>query len=146
MTAKLPASTTNEETSPVKAALNLVRMIAENSALGLGDDAETAQQAALQHAISQAQLSTRLRAALESAAEKSSVSMESLRLAVCAFTVALRADGNTPEAVLISLKAAIHKETFRPLGDTSTWNGPHLQDTMTTWCIQDYFRAGDCTH
>jgi hypothetical protein len=144
MTAKLPAPTTKEKISPVEDALVLVRMIAENSVTGLGEDAATAQQAALQHAISQALLSGRLREATERAAEKSVASMEALRLAVCAFTVALRDEGITPEAVLISLKAAIRKETFLPLLAASTSSGPHLRDTITTWCIEDYFRAKDC--
>jgi hypothetical protein len=70
--------------------------------------------------------------------------MEALRLAVCAFTVALRDEGITPEAVLISLKAAIHAETFSRIHHTSTWSGPRLQETVTTWCIQDYYREQDC--
>ena len=140
MTAKRPESTTQEEASPVEDALNLVRILAENSAAGLASDAD----ALLQQSISQAELSNRLRVAIQRAAEKSSESMEALRRAVCAFTVALRDEGITPEAVLISLKAAITSETFRPIYRTSTWNGPRLQDTITTWCIQDYYREQDC--
>lgn len=141
MTGNLPIPTTQEEASPIEEALNLVRILAENSASGLASDA-----AALQRqSISQAELSNRLRSAVERAAEKSSASMEALRLAVCAFTVALRDEGVTPEAVLISLKAAIHSETFVRLPNSSTWNGPRLQETIATWCIKDYFRPGDCT-
>lgn len=146
MTGNLPTFTEKEKVSPVEDALDLVRMIAENSAAGLGDDAAAAQESALQHAISQIELSTRLREATERAAEKSAASMEALRLAVCAFTIALRDEGITPEAVLISLKAAIHKETFLPLWQDSTWSGPHLRDTITTWCIEDYFRTNDCAN
>lgn len=141
MTGNLPAPTTREEASPIEEALNLVRILAENSASGLASDAEALQR----QSISQAELSERLRVAIERAAEKSSESMEALRLAVCAFTVALRDEGITPEAVLVSLKAAIHSETFVPLRYTSTWSAPRLQETITTWCIQDYFRPGNCT-
>ena len=140
MTGNLPIQTTEEEASPIEEALNLVRILAENSAAGLASDAD----ALLKESISQAELSNRLLAAVERAAEKSSASMEALRLAVCAFTVALRDEGITPEAVLVSLKAAIHSQTFISLRRQSTWNGPHLQETISTWCIQDYFRPGDC--
>lgn len=140
MAAQRPASTTQEESSPIEEALNLVRTLAENSASGLGADADEM----LRQSISQAELASRLRAALEHAAEKSSDSMEALRLAVCAFTVALRDGGITPEAVLISLKAAIHSETFGRINQASTWNGPRLQETVTTWCIQDYYSEQNC--
>ena len=140
MAAQIPASTTQEECSPIEEALNLVRTLAENSASGLGADADEM----LRQSISHAELSNRLRAALERAAEKRSDAMEALRLAVCAFTVALRDEGITPEAVLISLKAAIHCETFGPIHSTSTWSGPRIQETITTWCIQDYYREQGC--
>jgi len=140
MTRNLPTPTTQAEASPIEEALNLVRILAEKSASGLASDADTLQR----QSISQAELSDRLRAALERAAERSSESMEALRRAVCAFTVALRDEGITPEAVLISLKAAIHSETLGPIHHTSTLTGPRLQETVTTWCIKDYFRPGDC--
>jgi|SRR5688500_3580121 len=141
MTRNLPIPRTQEEASPIEEALNLVRILAEKSASGLASDADALQR----QSISQAELSKHLQAAIERAAEKSSASMEALRLAVCAFTVALRDEGSTPEAVLVSLKAAIHSETFVAHGHSSTWNGPRLRETITTWCIQDYFRPGDCT-
>ena len=140
MTGILPRPTAQEAASPIEEALNLVRTLAENSASGLEAEAD----AILRQSISQAELASRLRAALERAAEKSSESLEALRLAVCAFTVALRDEGITPEAVLISLKAAIHSETFGRINSASTWNGPRLQETVTTWCIQDYYREQDC--
>lgn len=140
MTGNLPVPTTQQEASPIEEALNLVRILAEKSASGLASDAEALQR----QSISQAELSNRLRVAIERAAEKSSESMEALRLAVCAFTVALRDEGITPEAVLVSLKAAIHYETLSSLRHSSTWKGPRLRETITTWCIQDYFRPGDC--
>src|SRR5688572_11466826 len=144
MPTKFPASPAQEDASPIEQALNLVRSLAENSAAGLGSDENDAQLAELERAISQAGLSSRLHEAVERAAAKSSESMEALRLAVCAFTIALRDEGVTPEAVLISLKAAIHAETFGRIHHTSTWSGPRLQETVTTWCIQDYYREQDC--
>jgi|SRR5687767_3496807 len=144
MPTKFPASPAQEDASPIEQALNLVRSLAENSAAGLGSDENDAQLAELERAISQAGLSSRLHEAVERAAAKSSESMEALRLAVCAFTIALRDEGVTPEGVLISLKAAIHSETLIPAWQLSTLGGPHLREKITTWCIQDYFGAGKC--
>lgn len=139
-----------DESSPVDEALHLVHMMAERSANGLAADAELTEadssSFALDLAISQAELSERLRLALARAAIRNAESMEALRLAVCSFTVALRDEGVTPEAVLISLKAAIQKETLIPLWETSSWSGPSLHETITTWCIQDYFAGKDCIH
>ena len=133
--------------SPVDEALSLVQLIAERSAAGLGDESseEESSAFALQQAISQGELAERLRLALVHAASKSSESMEALRIAVCAFTVALRDEGVTPEAVLISLKAAIRKQTLIPLWEHSTWSSPSLSETMSTWCIKHYFGDKDCT-
>ena len=144
MSTKFPVPQAPVQVSPIEEALNLVRSLAENSAAGLGSDEDDAQRAELRRAISKAELSSRLHEAVELAAAKSTESMEALRLAVCAFTVALRDDGVTPEAVLISLKAAIQSETLLPHWITSTWGGPHLRETITTWCIKDYFGAAKC--
>ena len=137
-----------EASSPVEDALDLVHIIAENAASGLAADAASTDAEssafALERAISQAELSERLRDALGRAAARNADSMEALRVAVCAFTLALRDEGVTPEAVLISLKAAIQKQTLIPLWETSTWSGPSLQETITTWCINDYFAEKDC--
>lgn len=134
--------------SPVEAALDLVHMLAERSASGLAEDARSTEgessSFALERAISQAELSERLRSALVRAAARNADSMEALRVAVCAFTVALRDEGVTPEAVLISLKSAIQKETLIPLWETSSWSGPNLHETITSWCIRDYFAGKDC--
>ena len=146
MSKKLPSINSIREPSAVEDALDLMRTMAENSATGIGEqesiDASSA--IALQNAMAQADLSAHLRMAVEQAASKSAESMETLRLAVCAFTLALRDEGVTPEAVLIRLKVAIHTETLTPLWSTSTWSGQHLHDTITTWCIKDYFREKDC--
>ena len=88
---------------------------------------------------SQAELSARLRAAVENAAAVSAESTEQLRLAIAQFTVALRDAGASPEAVLISLKAVINAQAFPPPWQVSTWHGPRLQGRMSTWCIEEYF-------
>lgn len=98
MSTKPPTPAVNEKDSPVEDALSLVRMIAENSATGLGEDEATARRAELEHSIAQTLLSTRLREATKRAAEKRVASMEALRIAVCAFTLALRDEGITPGA------------------------------------------------
>ena len=138
------------EPSPVDEALSLVQLIAERNAAGLGADDESSEAEssafALQQAISQAELSEQLRIALGHAASKSRESMDALRIAVCAFTIALRDEGVSPEAVLINLKAAIRKQTLIPLWEISTWSGPTIHETVTTWCIQDYFGEQDCTN
>ena len=147
---KPPPGSKTETVSPVADALKLVQLLAEASAQGLAADDELLEEddssVALKEAISEAELSAHLRAAVEQAASKSNESMEALRIAVCAFTVALRTDGITPEGVLIRLKAAIREETLSPQWMTSTWSGPRLRETITTWCIQDYFRGDDCAH
>ena len=136
--------------SPVAEALKLVKLLAEATAQGLAADEQSLEDAdsdfALKEAISEATLSLRLRTAVERAASKSNDSMAALRIAVCAFTIALRNDGITPEEVLIRLKVAIRAETLSPLWTTSSWSGPRLRETITTWCIQDYFGSEDCAN
>ena len=146
MDEKLPLVEKIDKRSPVEAALNLVRTLAENAAIGLAADEQTWQNAesALVHEIRAEELTLHLRGALVRAASKNSESMDALRLAVCVFTVALRDEGIAPETVLIRLKAAIRYETLMPLWETSTWSGPHLHETVTTWCIKDYFSEKGC--
>jgi hypothetical protein len=147
---KLPPDDKAADVSPVAAALRLVQSLAEASALGLAADEQSLEDeessAALQEAIALAERSARLRRAVERAASRSNESMDALRAAVCAFTVALRNEGIAPEGVLIRLKAAIWEQALSPVWTTSTWDGPGLRESITTWCIQDYFRSGDCTH
>lgn len=146
MDEKLPLVEKLDERLPIEAALNLVRALAENAAIGLAADEQSSQQAeyALVNAARAEELTLHLRGALERAASKSNESMEALRLAVCVFTVALRDDGIAPEAVLVQLKAAIRHKTLMPLWETSSWSGPHLHETVTTWCIKDYFSEKGC--
>lgn len=91
-------------------------------------------------AIGQAELSDKLRLAVENAAVASAESMAALRVAVSEYTIALRNAGTTPEAVLISLKAVINGQVFAPMWQRSTWPRPELRSTMSTWCIEAYFR------
>ena len=146
MDEKLPLVVNVDERSPVEAALNLMRTLAENAALGLAADEQISRYAesALVNEVREQELTLHLRGALERAASKNSESMEALRLAVCMFTIALRDEGTTPEVVLVRLKAAIRYETLLPLWETSSWSGPHLHETVTTWCIKDYFSEKGC--
>ena len=146
MDEKLPLVESLDERLPIEAALKLVQTLAENAAIGLAADEQSSQQAesALVNAARADELTLQLRGALERAASKNSESMEALRLAVCEFTVALRDEGIAPETVLIRLKAAIRYETLMPLWETSSWSGPHLHETVTTWCIKDYFSEKGC--
>ena len=88
----------------------------------------------------QAVLAERLRAAVENAAIASGESMKVLRLAVAEFTVTLRNQGTTPEAVLISLKAVISANVLPSRWHVASAYDPHLRDTISTWCIEEYFR------
>ena len=56
-------------------------------------------------AIDSVEREERLRSAMTLAASRDAEKMEALRLAVCEFTFAHRADGLTPEGVLIALKS-----------------------------------------
>ena len=133
MPSKPPPATPPELLTPIEQALRRLR-----AAAGLPP-------VAIDAGPTQAELSLLLRAAIERAALKSTGSMEHLRLAVCAFTTALRDEGMTPEAVLILFKAAIHQQVMKPAARGSHWGGQTLQDTLTTWCINDYFSELDCT-
>jgi hypothetical protein len=66
-------------------------------------------------------------------------------MAICAFTVARRNEGGTPEAVLVALKRVIDAETFEPVWSLSTLNGDHIREKISTWCIQDYFSSTECS-
>lgn len=96
--------------------------------------------ATIDRAIRQAELSAKLRIAVENAASTSGESMAALRVAVSEFTIALRNAGTTPEAVLISLKAVIDSQVFAPMWQRSTWPRPELRSKISTWSIEEYFR------
>ena len=90
--------------------------------------------------IPEAELSERLRLAVEEAAAGNAVSMEGLRLAVSEFTVALKNAGTSPEAVLITLKTVIHnRSVLGTVPHASDWRG-QLREKVSTWCIDEYFR------
>ncbi|HYU51548.1 MAG TPA: hypothetical protein VEK37_01330 [Gemmatimonadaceae bacterium] len=77
-----------------------------------------------------------LHLAVERAAAKSVDSMNALRLAVRRFTIALRADGASPEAVLIAIKSVIHTRTFllEPL-----WSREEIGQQISTWSVREFF-------
>lgn len=132
----------------VDEAIAELRALAEASATAAcGDDSgefEAAREIVTAE-IAQADFSSRLRAAVVAAALSSAGSMAELRIAICAFTVARRNEGGTPEAVLIALKKVINAETFEPFTVLSTWNGNHLHQKISTWCIEDYFSRTECS-
>lgn len=67
--------------------------------------------------------------------------MDELRGAVREFTVALRAQGTTPEQVLIALKSVIYNRSFPAIAVHPTeWaSGTRLHERISTWCIQEFF-------
>lgn len=92
--------------------------------------------------IPDAELSERLRMAVEQAAAGNADSMEGLRLAVSEFTVALKNAGTTPEAVLITLKTVIRNRSILGIAPhAADWRG-QLREKVSTWCIDEYFREG----
>jgi hypothetical protein len=96
---------------------------------------------ALQLAIPEAEICQRLRIAVEEAASRSAESMHALRHAVCNFTLALRDEGTTPERVLIALKTIVNNRALLVIAPhTSDWRGDHLRETISTWCIEEFFK------
>ena len=128
-----------------------MRRIAEISAISTCADMDSTEadssSAALNQAISESELSQRILVAVELAASRNAASMEALRIAVCEFTIALRGEGRTPEAVLISLKNIITRKSLPVLPRYSTdWSGNELRSSVSTWCINAYFsEEAGCT-
>ena len=85
-------------------------------------------------------LCDQLHIAVENAAMRSAGSINALREAVKAFTVALRDDGAKPETVLIAIKTVINSRTF-PIVEYAKqdWSPDELQQQISTWSIQDFF-------
>jgi len=82
----------------------------------------------------------RLRLAVVRAADRDAASMAALRVAVRSFTVALRGEGTTPEAVLIILKTVITDRTLNLIAPhAADWRGDQLRERISTWCIEEYF-------
>ncbi len=89
----------------------------------------------------QAELCERLRAAVAEAASRDASAMAALRVAVSSFTVALRSEGLTPEAVLIILKTVINNRSFLHIAPhASDWSGDQLRESISTWCIKEFFK------
>lgn len=85
-----------------------------------------------------------LHTAVQLAAERSTASMSALRRAVARFTISLRDDGATPEAVLIALKSVINSRTFPVSHDQALpYSGDDLRQRISTWSIQEFFGAVD---
>jgi hypothetical protein len=138
-----------DKISAFEADLGLMRRIAEVSATAVCPEDLDAEPtiAAVRHAISQADASKRLRLAVEIAASRDAIAMDSLRIAVCEFTFALRSEGSTPEAVLVRLKHLMDHETLPLIAKHPTDRaGNKLRATISTWCIKAYFDSeGACT-
>lgn len=83
----------------------------------------------------------KLRQAVEQAAERSAQSMGKLREAVREFTLGLKAQGTTPEHVLIALKNVIYNRSFPAIAVHPTeWaSGTRLHERISTWCIEEFF-------
>ena len=80
-----------------------------------------------------------LHRAVERAAVRSADSMAALRLTVARFTIALRNDGASPEAILIALKSVINSRTFPVTPQGRDGHGEELRQLISTWSIQEYF-------
>ena len=149
--AKSPAVQAIEALSGGESALDVMRRIADASALATVDS-EISQELrdsslALHQAILRVTLTQRLHQAMEEAAARDSASMEALRLAVCEFTIVLREEGTTPEGALILLKNAVNRKALPLLAAPGTDRRDHpLRETISTWCIEAYFKQGPtCT-
>lgn len=92
-------------------------------------------------ATSRAALCDSLRTAVAEAALRDAEPMEELSVAVSSFTIALKDEGLTPEAVLIVIKTVINNRSLLVIRPRlSDWTGEALRETISTWCIRDSFR------
>jgi len=137
---------TSDHNTPSVETLESMRLAAEAAATatcdipidGNLDDALTA----LTEVLATAATSKLLLEAVEQAAGRSSASMESLRVAIFEFTRVHKAGGATPEAVLITLKAIVNQHRLPILPRyMADWSGDRLHATISTWCIQAYFKS-----
>lgn len=86
-------------------------------------------------------LCTRLLEAVEAAGAESAESMEVLRATVHDFSVNLRRQGATPEAMLISLKTLIRDQTFRGAASAGSYiYGDPMRQSISTWAIEEFFK------
>lgn len=87
------------------------------------------------------ELCERLLLAVKRAASNNASSMAALRAAVEEFTVTLKNDGATPEAVLITLKAVINNRAFPSVDAREPYSsGDPLRQKISTWSIKEFFR------
>jgi hypothetical protein len=148
---KTPAIQAIEAISGGESALDVMRRIADASAIATVDS-DVSQELrdsslALHQAIQRVTLTQRLHQAMEDAAARDAASMEALRLAVCEFTIVLREEGTTPEGTLILLKNAVNRKALPLLAPPGADRRDHpLRETISTWCIEAYFKQGSiCT-
>lgn len=96
---------------------------------------------ALHLAVPSQEVCERVRRAVEEAATRDAQSIESLRLAVCEFTVSLRKEGTSPERVLVALKTLVNAGAGPVISRSlSDWSGYILREKISSWCIDEYFR------
>ena len=128
-----------------EAALDIMRRIADASALAGCAEAESAEldesTLAVSYAISLAQRSDRLLKALELSASSNANAMVSLRIAVCEFAVAMRGEGASPESTLIALKSFIGEKSLPHLSHSRLdLSAMRLRGDISKWCIDAYFK------
>ena len=144
MSKKEPSIPSTKTLSSEESALEIMRRIADASAVATCGDASAdleESSIALEQAIARSDLAVRLLSAIEDAASKDAIAMNALRIAVCEFTLALRDEGTTPEGALITLKSVINRKSlpnFVPHDSGTSHN--KLRENMSTWCIQAYFK------
>jgi len=86
-------------------------------------------------------LCLRLLNAVEKAAVASAGSMDDLRRTVEEFTIVLKQQGASPEAVLIALKALIIHQTLPSDGHRmGQVSGDPVRQHISTWSIEEFFR------
>ena len=95
---------------------------------------------AMNHPLPPEPFCEQLHEAMERAANRSAESMNLLRDTVGRFTIALRDEGASPEAILIALKSVINSRTFPSVVSPSRdGTGDQLRQQISTWCIEEFF-------
>lgn len=95
---------------------------------------------AMNHPVPPEHFCEQLHEAMEQAANRSAESMNLLRDTVRRFTIVLRNEGASPEAILIVLKSVINSRTFPPVVSSALdGTGERLRQQISTWCIEEFF-------
>jgi hypothetical protein len=84
----------------------------------------------------------RVRITLADAVRRHAETLEALENAVAECVRCLRAQGMTPEATILTMKAFIRHTavTSPPPGRATTWLPEPLMENIVRWCINEYFR------